>query len=74
MKRYEKVRRKWVKLKSNVQRCPHCFSKNVGLNDDFIHKIKRFYLECENCHWCGNSYPTINMAIRSWNNQSQVNI
>ena len=68
-KRYEKTQRKWDKLKHRAKCCPDCFCENVGLNESHLSKWKRFYLECENCHWCGDSYPTIKMAIRNWNRQ-----
>lgn len=68
-KRHKRVAKRWKKLKPMVKCCPDCFETRVGLNDSIMHRRKRFYLECENCHWCGKSMPTIRLAVRSWNKQ-----
>lgn len=68
-RRHERVGRKWKKLKPKAKHCPNCRCHSIGLNDFYFRKFKRFFLECENCHWCGKSYPTIRMAIRSWNKE-----
>ena len=65
--RHEKIGRKWAKLKPKANNCPDCNSCRTGLNDRLLHRGKRFYLECENCHWCGRSMPTIRLAVWIWN-------
>ena len=65
--RHEKVGKKWAKLKPKANDCPDCNSCRTGLNDRLLHRWKRFYLECENCHWCGRSMPTIRLAVWIWN-------
>ena len=65
--RHAKVGKKWAKLKPKANNCPDCGSCGTGLNDRLLHKWKRFYLECENCHWCGRSMPTIRLAVWIWN-------
>lgn len=67
MKRRMRIEKKWNKIKSKAKPCPDCGCKDVGLNDCFMRRFKRFFLECEECHWCGKTYPTIRMAVRSWN-------
>ena len=73
IRRYERVGRKWDSLKSKRKNCPNCWSYRIGLNDSFIrtNKLKRFWLECDDCHWCGKSYPTIRLAIWGWNLQKR---
>ena len=68
-KRHKRVERKWQKLKPECECCPDCFEKVFGLNDSLFHRIKRFSVECENCHWVGKSMPTIKLAVRAWNKQ-----
>lgn len=68
-KRHHRVAKKWLKLKPTVNCCPDCFEKRVGLNDSLTSRIKRFSIECENCHWWGKSMPTIKLAVREWNKQ-----
>jgi len=65
--RHERIEKKWVRLKSKANNCPDCNSCRTGLNDSFLHRWNRFYLECENCHWCGRSMPTIRLAVWIWN-------
>ena len=67
MQRHERVGKKWAKAKPKANRCPDCNCKRVGLNDSILHRWMRFYLECENCHWCGRSMPTIRLAVWIWN-------
>ena len=66
-RRHERVRRKWREKNVKAKPCPNCGCGKLGLNDSILHRWKRFYLECENCHWCGKSRPTIGTAIRAWN-------
>ena len=46
--------------------CPECRSQKIGLNDR-RHGFGRFFLECENCHWCSGNAPTIGTAVWRWN-------
>lgn len=66
-RRHERVRRKWREKKVKAKPCPNCECGQIGLNDSLLHRWKRFYLECENCHWCGKSRPTIGAAVKAWN-------
>ena len=63
----DRIEQKWQRLKLKARPCPNCGNKAVGLNDSFMHRFNRFWLECESCHWCGRSKPTIKMAIKAWN-------
>ena len=64
---HERVRRKWREKKVKAKPCPNCECDKIGLNDSLLHRWKRFYLVCENCHWCGKRRPTIGAAVRAWN-------
>ena len=70
-RRHERVGRRWRRFKPKVRWCPDCRCHTVVLNDSYFHRFRRFFIECENCHWCGKSYPTIGMAVRSWNRESR---
>ena len=67
VKKANRINRKWQKLKPKADRCPNCGCRIVGLNDCFMYKWKRFFINCEECHWCGRRKPTIRMAIKAWN-------
>lgn len=69
-KRHERVGKLWRRLRPKVDCCPDCFETNVLLNDSFVaSRIKRYSIECNNCHWVSKSFPTIRMAVHSWNMQ-----
>ena len=71
-RRHNRVHRKWVKLRKKAAPCCDCHSANVGLNDSYSHRFRRFFLECENCHWCAGSFPTIRLAVWDWNRQKST--
>lgn len=66
-KHHDRIHRKYVKLRPTMMNCT-CGGL-VGMNEIMgrTFKFKRFYIECEDCHWCSKSMPTIRMAIRAWN-------
>lgn len=66
-RRQERIGKRWAKLISKRKPCPDCGSYRTGLNHCLMHKFKKYFLECEDCHWCGKTMPTIRMAIWSWN-------
>ena len=68
----DKVQRKWDKLKKNKKDCPHCRGKQIHLCKHSNQLIKKYWLECQNCHWCGKSKSTIRSAIRVWNKESDA--
>lgn len=70
-KKSNRINRKWQKLKPKADRCPNCGCNIVGLNDCFMHKWKRFFIECEECHLCSRRKPTIRMAISAWNRKGK---
>lgn len=70
---HDRIEKRWQKLKKKAYRCPDCLNVKVGLNDSFMHKFHRFFIECENCHWCGESRPTIMLAIYAWNKEPRTN-
>ena len=63
---HERIHRKYVKLRPTIKEC-NCGGL-VGMNEIMGRrlKFKRFYIECEDCHWCSRSMPTIRTAIRAW--------
>ena len=71
-RRYNHIEQKWQRLKRKAKPCPDCYSSRLGLNDSYSHKIKRFFLECADCHWCAGSMPTIRLAILDWNRQKST--
>ena len=62
---HNRIHRKYVKLRPKIKDCT-CGGL-VGMNEAIGRKIKRFYIECEDCHWWSKPMPTICMAIRAWN-------
>ena len=64
---HERIHRKYVKLRPTIKDC-NC-GGFVGMNEimGLRLKFKWFYIECEDCHWCSRSMPTIRTAIRAWN-------
>lgn len=68
-RRHKRVSRKWNRLGPKADACPECNEHELGLNDSLTHRWKRFFVECEHCHWCGKSRPTIRWAIRAWNKE-----
>lgn len=62
---HNRIHRKYVKLRPTIKDC--ICGGLVGMNEAIGRKYKRFYIECEDCHWCSKSMPTIRMAIRAWN-------
>ena len=70
-KRTEKNRDKWLELKRTCLRCPNCHNERVGLNEVLSTFFHRFFVECEECHWCGKSRPTIKWAIKVWNKEKR---
>lgn len=66
----EKIEGKWQKLKGRLDECPDCQSHRIGLNHSLTRRWKPYFLECENCHYCGKDCFTIRGAIWSWNNDT----
>ena len=64
---HERIHKKYVKLRPSIMSCT-CGGL-VGMNEIMGRrfKFKRFYIECEDCHWCSSSMPTIRLAIKAWN-------
>lgn len=71
-RRHMRTGRKWRRLKKLADVCPACFSDRVGLNESHTSIWKRFWLECDECYYCGKSRPTIRMAIRTWNRRRET--
>ena len=62
---YNRMHKKYVRLKPKILPCT-C-GGTVGMNE-LHHRIwKKFFIECEECHWASKSYPTMEMAISAWN-------
>lgn len=67
---YQRIHKKWMKMKQKVRNCPNCGSCRTGLNERIgIRKWKKYFIECENCYWCGKNYRTMRMAIWMWNRE-----
>ena len=63
---HKRKHRKWLRLKTELRRC--ACGGAVGLNESMIPcRLKRFYCECEECHWTSPKAMTIRGAIRKWN-------
>ena len=62
---YNRVHKKYLRFKQMIIHCP-C-GGSFGLNELHGRKWRRYFVECEECHWCSKSKPTMRMAIRAWN-------
>lgn len=54
-----------------VKHCPNC-GKRGELMHIWVHwnrKIRKYHVECPNCHWCGKSMPFVWLAELAWNLQ-----
>jgi hypothetical protein len=67
IRRHNRIEKKWRKLKDRVHCCEQCGEIRIGLNHSWARYYQKFFLECEYCHRCGKSKPTIRAAIREWN-------
>lgn len=70
--RHRRVGKAWNKLKHKALYCPECGSLRIGLADSYTSLLRRFYVSCEECYWCGNSRPTIRWAIHAWNKEKRA--
>ena len=57
-----------------IKSCPNCGITNRILK---VHLCSRklpfwYFIECENCHWCGKTKLFLRRAIKSWNNEREV--
>ena len=62
---YNRVHRRWLRLKPKLYPC--ACGGEVGLNESLIPQLKKYYCECETCHWTTPKAMTIRGAICKWN-------
>ena len=66
---HKRIYDKWIRLKKYVRPCS-CRGR-VVLNESIIRRrrFKKFYCECETCHYCSKKAMTIKRAIIYWNRE-----
>lgn len=56
-----------------VKPCPNCGSRNIILNHVVSARLPWWYfVECDDCHWCGKTKLFSKRAERSWNNEMVI--
>ena len=64
---YNKMHKKYLRLKPTIKPCT-C-GGSIGMNEVRNQIWKKFFVECDQCHYCNISKPTMRMAIRAWNRE-----
>ena len=58
------------KMSMKIKNCPNCGSNNIAKVKILLpRKLRKYYIECDSCHWCGENCITRRGAIRKWNKQ-----
>lgn len=60
---------------AELKRCPFCGGKNRIIK---VHIISRklpfwWFIECDNCHYCGETKLFLFRAIKAWNRRADMN-
>lgn len=58
---------RWLKRQPNVKPCPLCGSTWLSMSRLTYHWWDRFFVSCENCHYCGKTTFSRKTALRKWN-------
>lgn len=54
--------------------CPNCGDKETILAAHIIFPqsiLRRWFIECDRCHWCGKTTMTLRGAKRAWNREAR---
>lgn len=56
-----------------IKSCPNCGTTNRILKAHICSRRLPFwyYIECDNCHWCGKTKLFLRRAIKSWNKEQK---
>lgn len=66
---HDRVHRKWLRYKRPILHRCTCGGE-VGLNESMLpRRLKKYYCECESCHWTTPKAITIRGAVRKWNKE-----
>ena len=57
----------WLKKQPYVKSCPSCGSTWLFMVRCLLRRHRKYYIECEDCHYCGKMAFTIKGALRKWN-------
>lgn len=50
--------------------CPNCNSTNIRKVHILSSSLAKHYIECWDCHWCGETKVFLRRAIRAWNRRA----
>lgn len=73
-KAHQKTRKYVPKLKTTINKCPDC---KTGKYIKMVNIVggrrlpNWWFVECDNCHWCGKTKLGAKRAIKWWNRHNK---
>lgn len=61
---------KCMYIKYKRKPCPNCGCQTTNRVHILSNRLPFWwYIECENCHWCGKTKLFLRRAVRAWNKE-----
>lgn len=61
---------KWLRSQKDVKSCPSCGGSWLCINRCFRRWRSRYFINCENCHYCGKTAFSLKGALKKWNRRT----
>lgn len=55
---------------AELKPCPNCKSKKLTVWHISYPRSRKFFVECDECYWCGETKLFKFRAIRAWNKEA----